>query len=508
MAGLWYRAGTISVTNGSKKVTGFETQFKTSTYKPDKGHTFWGPDGKHYEVDYVESDTVLYLVQAYTGATAAGQYYEIDITRTGTTPALSREISAQLAYAQGQYDSWQQILTGAGDVTLTAPDARQITVPALSNMLSKSGNLAGLANIIQARVNLGMTAGAGAAVENDINLPSRLMRWMNYGTGHTIFDASKGVSPNNTPIDNLNPQNRWEASHPTLMGWNGTQTYGVRVESAHVSDGWLADNYAGLVSPAGFLPFDILVNNEQYWVRLVTLPASGSGSRDSVTIRGAYGAWAGHKINFEFTVVNREGFKLSGSASQLGDPVVSAWQNADGTTDVYIYVTNFTTLVGDLRWQIGSAVVPRLDRVDIPTGTLVHDGSAEAGRLNTRLTDKDQISGYWDPVISGIVNYTVKNATYVRLGKTVTVRAYLSFIGASIPSNDGVIRGLPFVPKSHGVGSYTPCAVYRGGVQPPDLNAYIDGGVANITINDPVSRQQKQFESGCDYIFSVTYEIA
>jgi hypothetical protein len=168
MAGLWYRVGTISVTNGSKKVIGFGTQFKTGTYKPDKGHTFWGPDGKHYEVDYVESDTVLYLVQAYTGATAAGQSYEIDITRTGTTPALSREVTAMLAYAQGQYDSWQQILTGSGNVNLFAPDGQSVTVPALSNMLSKSGNLAGLAEPDNALGNLGMTT-TGKAVAKAID---------------------------------------------------------------------------------------------------------------------------------------------------------------------------------------------------------------------------------------------------------------------------------------------------------------------------------------------------
>jgi hypothetical protein len=163
MAGLWYRSGTISVTNASKKVVGSGTLFKTSTYKPDKGHTFWGPDGKHYEVDYVESDTALYLVQAYSGATASGQSYEIDITRTSTIPALSREISAQLAYAQGQYDAWQKILTGLGDVTLTAPDGQTITVPALDNMLSKTGNLDGLAAPDTALSNLGMTS-VGKAV--------------------------------------------------------------------------------------------------------------------------------------------------------------------------------------------------------------------------------------------------------------------------------------------------------------------------------------------------------
>lgn len=158
MAGFWYRAGTISVTNTSKKVVGSGTLFKTTTFKPDKGHAFYGPDGKPYEIDYVESDTVLYLVKAYTGATASGQSYEIDITRTSTIPALSREISAQLAYAQGQYDSWQQILTGSGNVTLVAPDGQTISVPALSNMLSKSGNLSGLADKATSRRNLGISA--------------------------------------------------------------------------------------------------------------------------------------------------------------------------------------------------------------------------------------------------------------------------------------------------------------------------------------------------------------
>ena len=68
MAGIWPRAGTVSVTNGSNKVVGFGTQWKSAVYKPDKGHAFYGPDGKAYEIDYVESDTVLYLVVAYGGA--------------------------------------------------------------------------------------------------------------------------------------------------------------------------------------------------------------------------------------------------------------------------------------------------------------------------------------------------------------------------------------------------------------------------------------------------------
>lgn len=150
MAGLWQRTGTVTVTNGSKKVTGFGSQWKSTVYKPDKGHAFYGPDGKAYEIDYVESDTVLYLVLAYAGATSATQPYAIDITRTSTVPAFSRELSAQLAYAQAQYDSWQQVLTGSGTVTLTAPDGQQIQVPALSAFQPTSASLKALEGLTPA----------------------------------------------------------------------------------------------------------------------------------------------------------------------------------------------------------------------------------------------------------------------------------------------------------------------------------------------------------------------
>ncbi|MFQ2372841.1 hypothetical protein ACK306_14735, partial [Aeromonas caviae] len=163
MAGLWYRVGTVSVTNGSKKVTGFGTQWKSTVYKPDKGHAFYGPDGKAYEIDYVESDTVLYLVMIYAGATANTQPYAIDITRTSTIPAFSRELSAFTAYAQSQYDSWQQVLTGTGMVTLTAPDGQQVQVPALSAFQPTSASLKALQALTPAKDKLPVFNGAAGA---------------------------------------------------------------------------------------------------------------------------------------------------------------------------------------------------------------------------------------------------------------------------------------------------------------------------------------------------------
>ncbi|MDX7753349.1 hypothetical protein SJS40_07210 [Aeromonas caviae] len=131
MAGIWYRAGTVAVTTGSAKVVGTGTTWRSGVYKPDKGHIFWGPDGRAYEVDYVESDTVLYLVTAYAGGPATGQTYSIVISITGQVPAFSRELSAFVAYHQSQMDGWQQLLTGTGNVTLTAPDGTKLTVPSI-----------------------------------------------------------------------------------------------------------------------------------------------------------------------------------------------------------------------------------------------------------------------------------------------------------------------------------------------------------------------------------------
>ena len=62
------------------------------------------------------------------------------------------------------------------------------------------------------------------------------MAWKNYGNNHTIFDASASTSPNGTAVNNTNSDVPWAGSYPTLMGWNGINTYGVRVDSARISD--------------------------------------------------------------------------------------------------------------------------------------------------------------------------------------------------------------------------------------------------------------------------------
>lgn len=63
-----------------------------------------------------------------------------------------------------------------------------------------------------------------------------MLAWKNYGNNHVIFDASASTTPSGTPCSNTNSAQNWSPTYPTLMGWNGSTTYGVRVDTARYAD--------------------------------------------------------------------------------------------------------------------------------------------------------------------------------------------------------------------------------------------------------------------------------
>lgn len=69
----------------------------------------------------------------------------------------------------------------------------------------------------------------------DVGIAQNL-RWKNYGNGHIIIDASAGTSPTGSAISKNNADVAWTAGYPMLVGWNGSQTFGMRVDSARVAD--------------------------------------------------------------------------------------------------------------------------------------------------------------------------------------------------------------------------------------------------------------------------------
>lgn len=138
MAGLWQRTGNVTVTNGSKTVTGFGTKWKTGVLPIQKGHAFYGPDGMANEVDAVVSDTEILLVEAYRGGTLANQPYKIDITRTSTISQFAADLASLVGKYRAWFDGMMTWLTGSGDVSILNPDTgANITLPSWKKVASE-----------------------------------------------------------------------------------------------------------------------------------------------------------------------------------------------------------------------------------------------------------------------------------------------------------------------------------------------------------------------------------
>lgn len=138
MAGLWQRTGNVTVTNGSKTVTGFGTKWKTGVLPIQKGHTFYGPDNAAYEVDTVVSDESILLVDAYRGGTLANQAYRIDITRTSTISQFAADLASLVGKYRTWFDGMMTWLTGSGDVSILNPDTgANTTIPSWKKVASE-----------------------------------------------------------------------------------------------------------------------------------------------------------------------------------------------------------------------------------------------------------------------------------------------------------------------------------------------------------------------------------
>lgn len=77
------------------------------------------------------------------------------------------------------------------------------------------------------------------------------LMWKNYGNNHTIFDASASISPTGVAKNNTNPDIAWSPTFPTLMGYNGTNTYGVRVDSSRYADSATTAAKANTINNSG-----------------------------------------------------------------------------------------------------------------------------------------------------------------------------------------------------------------------------------------------------------------
>lgn len=101
---IWYRGGTVTMTNGSPAVAGAGTAW-IANVRP--GDAMQAPNGTMIEIAAVNSDTSLTLGANYGGATAAGQPYAI-------IPIPAAQIVSAVGRVNVLIDETQAVVDGAG----------------------------------------------------------------------------------------------------------------------------------------------------------------------------------------------------------------------------------------------------------------------------------------------------------------------------------------------------------------------------------------------------------
>lgn len=218
----WYTTGTIAVSGTT--VTGTGTNFLDNTQSIGPGQALLIPASgtvKMYEVASVQSATKLTL-KTTAGTVAAGQAYAILSFYTDSVPDFARRLAAQLSYYQSQMDGWQQIMTGTGSVTLTAPDGTSVTISSFAKLtadvaaaMTDKGNLNNTIdlNTLGAAASWGVyTQTANANALATLNYPEQKA-----GTLLCTKAAYNGVIQTYIPFDSGAVYTRALAGN-----WNGT----------------------------------------------------------------------------------------------------------------------------------------------------------------------------------------------------------------------------------------------------------------------------------------------
>ena len=145
------------------------------------------------------------------GTTIGANYDSTSVPSNGLNVEGAIQQAGNQVLHAGNFNSYAPTLTGGG-----ASGTWGINITGTASRLAS-----------------GWTNWSGTGIINSV---VGMLAWKNYGNNHVIFDASNSTSPSGSGVNSSNPDVAWSATYPTLMGWNGSSTYGVRVDSARYSD--------------------------------------------------------------------------------------------------------------------------------------------------------------------------------------------------------------------------------------------------------------------------------
>jgi len=252
--GVWYKDGTVSVTNGSTAVTGSGTAFVANV---NVGEEFRLKGGQYgYEIEAVVSDTELTLGRIYQETTQVTQDFVIVPVR-GVLKAAADAFTAALATMNSHINGALAGIFGGG--TLSAPGVRFTSDPDTGMRLVSSNKIALVAGGADKFAVAG-NAASGDVVQSDWldATVGRLLKTGAFGWGETGTANTLTGSTNDITATGLYRYTSSNTDVPTSAGMImhlnriPTGASGGMIQVAYGSDGSTQTRVQNGVSPVTF----------------------------------------------------------------------------------------------------------------------------------------------------------------------------------------------------------------------------------------------------------------
>lgn len=202
-------AGTIALTNNSANVTGTGTAFTTDLKAGDFIVVIVGGVTYTLGIKSVETATALTLITAYGGPTATGNAWTAvpNATLVGITAQVAADVAKAIRGLNLDKANWQQVYSGAGNITVTLPDGSTFTGPSWNSIVTSLAtkavigansditSLSGLTTALSIEQG-GTGAKTAAAARSALGLGTAAVAAVGTGTGQ-IPDMGSFVSGKN-----------------------------------------------------------------------------------------------------------------------------------------------------------------------------------------------------------------------------------------------------------------------------------------------------------------------
>ncbi|QMG40725.1 phage tail protein [Citrobacter freundii] len=226
-------AGTLTLTNNDRYVTGTNTTFTTDLKAGDFIVSVVGGVTYTLPVETIDDNAGLALVSPYTGPTQSGLAWYA-VPRLGmnlVTAALVAQSAEALRGLNYDKQNWQLIFSSSGDVTVKLPDGSSFTGPAWG------GITATLSNISQA-----LQGKAGSGANSDITSITGLTTPLSLKQGGMGSDNAAGARVN------LEAASIWNSLSSSIIN-KAISNYPPRCGYWQANgNSWTPAQYGGLLS--------------------------------------------------------------------------------------------------------------------------------------------------------------------------------------------------------------------------------------------------------------------